>query len=393
MIRHVVFALLIILSASFPASAKSVDAPAIIANIIKTGDTAIAAYTPQDKTATADTLSDLYFDQFEASGLESAIAMVDSSLKLSLEGQFSQLMGKIGKGDRADDIQSQWQTLRTALSAVPSQIAPKTGGGFWSMFLQSFLILVREGFEAMLVVTSLAAYLNRSGAPDKVKVVYTGVGLAIIASLLTAWAVSTLIDVSGQGREVFEGGTMLLASAILFYCSYWLFAKREAARWQDYVKEQINQALSGGRLFALGFTAFLAVFREGAETVLFYVALASGEPGQTPALLLGLAAAIFALGALYVIMNIMSIRLPLGMFFGITAGLLYYLAFAFAGKGVVELQNAKIMPITPLDGWPSVDWLGLFPTLEGATAQAMLVVPLVLGIVLLQIKKHSARKA
>jgi high-affinity iron transporter len=333
----------------------------------------------------------LYFDSFEASGLERAIGMVDSSWKIGLEGQFGQLIGKIRQGDSPEMVKAGWASLRANLAVVPSRMAPK-GGGFWSMFLQSFLILVREGFEAMLVITSLAAYLKRS-APDKVKVVYHGVGWAVIASLVTAWVVSALINVSGQGKELFEGCTMLLASVVLFYCSYWLFGKREAARWQSYVKEQISSALSGGRLFALGFAAFLAVYREGAETVLFYIALAAGEPGQMTALLAGLGAACVALGALYVAMNVMSIRLPLGVFFGVTAGLLYYLAVAFAGKGVVELQNAKVLPITPLEGWPSVDWLGLFPTLEGATAQAILVVPLLVGILVLQFKKRAARAA
>jgi high-affinity iron transporter len=98
-----------------------------------------------------------------------------------------------------------------------------------------------------------------------------------------------------------------------------------------------------------------------------------------------------ALAAIYVAMNILSIRLPLGVFFTITAGLLYYLALAFAGKGVVELQNAKALPITPLEGWPSIDWLGLFPTLEGTVAQTLLIVPVLLGLLVLQLKKRTAR--
>ncbi|RAU20359.1 iron permease [Paramagnetospirillum kuznetsovii] len=391
MIRHAILAVAMLVLTALPASAKTVDVPATVALILDGGDSAIAAYTPERKAATADAMSDLYFDSFEASGLEGAIGMVDASWKIGLEGQFGQLIGKIRQGDSPEGVKAGWASLRANLAVVPSRMAPK-GGGFWSMFLQSFLILVREGFEAMLVITSLVAYLKRS-APDKVKVVYHGVGWAVLASLATAWAVSTLLNVSGQGKELFEGCTMLLASVILFYCSYWLFAKREAARWQSYVKEQISSALSGGRLFALGFAAFLAVYREGAETVLFYIALAAGEPGQLPALLAGLGAACVALAALYVAMNVMSIRLPLGVFFGVTAGLLYYLALAFAGKGVVELQNAKVLPITPLEGWPSVDWLGLFPTLEGAAAQGVLIVPLLVGLLILQLKKRAMSAA
>jgi len=395
MMRRLILALALVLATVAPvAAADAFDVTAAVATLLAKGDAAAAAYTPERKSAAADAFSDLYFDSFEASGLEGAVGLADASLKTGLEAQFGQIIGKVRHGEDPAVVRAAWAQLRGDMAQVPVKLgANKPAGGFVATFLQSFLILVREGFEAMLVVTALSTYLRRAGAADKVKVVHQGVGWAVLASLGMAWAMSELITVSGEGREIMEGGTMLVAAVVLFYCSYWLFAKREAARWQRYVQDQIDQALSGGRLFALGFAAFLAVFREGAETVLFYQALAASAPGQTTALLSGLGAAVVALMAIYVAMRVLSLRLPLGIFFAVTAGLLYYLALAFAGKGVVELQNGKALSITPLAGWPSVDWLGLFPTAEGIAAQAVLVVPAVLAIAWWRLNKKTARTA
>ncbi|CCG39781.1 FTR1 family iron permease [Magnetospirillum molischianum] len=377
MMRRLFLALAVIvtfgLSWSAPSLAAQLDVAAAIAAVQAKGDSLVAEYDPAQKMPTMRGFSSLYFEQFDGD-LENTIGAADSALKSQLEAGFAQVIGQIRKGGTSAEVQASWQSLRDGLDKVPERIG---GGGALATFIQSFLILVREGFEAMLVVTALLAYLRRSGAAEKTVVVYQGVGLAVLASLGMAWGMSTLFSMSGAGREAMEGGTMLLASAVLFYCSYWLFAKREAARWQSYVQGQVDQALSGGRLYALGFAAFLAVFREGAETVLFYQALAAGAPGQMPALLGGLALAVVALAALYVAMRVLSIRLPLRLFFSVTAALLYYMAISFAGNGVVEMQNGHVLSVTPLAGWPSLSWLGFYPTVEGVLAQAILVVPLV----------------
>lgn len=396
------FAVLAVLAVALvsPNSGRAEDAPQTaqpdpavsIADIVTAGDKAVQAYDPARKMIAADAFSDLYFDKFEP--LENGLGARDPDLKSRAESRFTQLIGKAGKGEKPEVVAAAWTDLKTELLLVPAAMgAGQNASGFWEVLLQSFLILVREGFEAMLVVTALAAYLRRAGQTDKVKVVYMGVGWALLASLVMAWIITAIIPVSGAGREAMEGGTMLLAAVVLFYCSYWLFAKREAARWQRYVQQQIDQALSGGKLFALGFAAFLAVFREGAETVLFYQALAGSAQGQMPALAAGLGLAVIALAALFVSMRVLSVRLPLGLFFSATALLLYYLALTFAGKGVVELQNGKTLPITPLSGWPHIDWLGVFPTVEGVVAQAVLVVPMLVAVTVWTLRRRALAAA
>ena len=356
---------------------EKLDHRAVAARIVAQGNEFMAAYDPAKGGDTADGFSDLYFSVFEETGLEADIGAADSSAKTELESHFAAIIGLATAGASKDKVDAAWHKLESRLVAVTNARAEAAGAGWIGAFLQSLLILLREGFEAMLVVTALVAYLKCLGAEDKVRVVWQAVALALVASAATAWALNTVVSLSGAGQEAVEGITMLVAAAVLAYVSHWLFARREAQRWQGYIKDQVSKALSGGQMFSLGFAAFLSVYREGAETVLFYQALISGAPGQGSAIALGFAAALVALVAVYWVMRRVSLRLPLGPFFAGTAILLYALAIMFAGNGMLELQEARLISTTPLAGMPSVPALGLFPTAESMAAQALLLLGLV----------------
>ncbi|HSV28577.1 MAG TPA: FTR1 family protein, partial [Candidatus Omnitrophota bacterium] len=376
MIRRLLLALALLLPA-LPAWAHGVDMKAVAAELSAKGDALVAAYEPGNGTDGA--FSDLYFDVFEGSGMEEAIALDSPQTKAELESLFSDVIGKAGQKRPKAEIAAAWRSLDQRLHEVAdARAAPRTGA--LAAFLQSFLILLREGFEAMLVVTALAAYLRRAGEPGKVKVIWQGVAAALAASLATAWLLAGVLDVSGKDQEVLEGAVMLVAAAVLFYVSFWLLSKREAATWHNYVKTQVEAAASGGKLWALALAAFLAVYREGAETVLFYQALSLSAPGQMPALLGGFAAGAAALAALYAAMRALSFRLPIKLFFTATAALLFFLAVTFAGTGVLELQEGRLLPITPLAFVPRVEWLGLFPTAETVAAQLALLLPMAVAL-------------
>ncbi|CAA7625924.1 FTR1 family protein [Magnetospirillum sp. SS-4] len=390
MTRRLLLALGLIVAALPALAAEPVDMKAVSHELVVKGDALVAGYDPGDGAAVGDGFSDLYFDVFEESGMEQAIGMVAPATKSELESLFGEVIGKAGKGRPKTEVETAWQTLRGRLQATTAEHAEVRTGPL-ATFMQSFLILLREGFEAMLVVTALVAYLRRAGQSDKVKVVWHGVGWALAASLAAAWLLTQVLDISGQGQEVIEGAVMLVAAAVLFYVSFWLLSKREAARWQHYVKSQVDAAARSGRLWTLGLAAFLAVFREGAETVLFYQALALSSPGQAPALAAGMAAGALALAVLYVAMRMLSFRLPIGLFFSATAALLFLLAFTFAGKGVLELQEGRMIPITPIDWLPRVEWLGIFPTVESVGAQLALLVPMATAVLWLSMRRGAAR--
>lgn len=352
-------------------AARALDRAAVAQSLIAEGDRLLAAYDPADGAVVADGFSELYFEQFEASGLEAAIGARDPGRKLELEAQFSRLIGLAMQSAAPADVMAAWQALRGGLAAIAAEHSGPVRG--WSVFLELLLILVREGFEALLVVAALAAWVRRSGTPAQLRLVYRGVGWAVAASLLTALAVNRVLALGGPGQEALEGVTVLLAAAVLFAVSCWLFAHSAAGRWQRYLQSQVTEALSGGRAYALELAVFLAVYREGAETVLFYQALALSNPGQGAMLAGGIAAGLLGLAGGYWLLSRLSLRVPLRPFFAGTALLLFALSLTFVGQGVLELQEARWLAATPVAWLPQLPWLGLFPTAEGAAGQAALL--------------------
>ena len=252
----------------------------------------------------------------------------------------------------------------------------------FNLFLQSFVILVREGLEAILVLGALMAFLVKTGAASRKRDIHVGVGAAVAASLLTAFALETVFRLSPARREALEGLTMVAATGVLFYVSYWLLSKMEVAKWNRFVRGKVQDAVSSGSALALASAAFLAVYREGFETVLFYKALfvAGGSGGSTAAVLAGIALGAVVMVLVYVAINRFGVRLPLKPFFGVTSAFLYYMAFVFAGKGVAELQEGNLVPTTVVSWAPRIPALGIYPTVESLTAQAVLLV--LLGIAL-----------
>jgi high-affinity iron transporter len=177
---------------------------------------------------------------------------------------------------------------------------------------------------------------------------------------------------------------MLVAAVVLFWVSYWLVSKVEVKKWQAFVRTRMDRALTSRRALALAAVAFLAVYREGFETVLFYAALfasAEGRAGAAAGIAGGILVGAMLLGGVYYLMQRYGSRLPLKPFFGVTSALLYLMAFTFAGQGVAELQEAGYLPMTPLTWVPRIPALGIFPTTQTLVLQAVLAFALVVSLV------------
>jgi high-affinity iron transporter len=217
-------------------------------------------------------------------------------------------------------------------------------------------------------------FLVKTGAGQRRRDIHIGVGAAVGASLITAFVIETVFRLSTARQELLEGITMAAAAMMLFYVSYWLLTKVEVARWNAFVKSRVQDAVTSGSALALAAVAFLAVYREGFETVLFYKALlvSGGSDGLLP-VLAGMVIGGVVLAVVYIAINRFGVRLPLKPFFAVTSALLYYMAFVFAGKAVAELQESGMVG-TSFIGWaPRLPALGIYPTVESLTAQAVLV--------------------
>ncbi len=249
-----------------------------------------------------------------------------------------------------------------------------------SLAVQSGSILLREGVEAMLVIAALAAFLNRMGASDRVRSLYAGALAAVVASLGTAMVFAWFFN--GAHDDRLEAVVLAVAATLMLYMSGWLFLRQDPARWTADIRKAAAKALEAPKSTAIAGIAFLAVFREGAETVLFLQSLAGTSGGWSLALIAGLAVALALLVALFVAMQWLSLRLPLRPVFLFTSALLFAMGLRFVGAALQELQEQAIVPMTAA---PNADWLvavGLNPSVEALAAQIAIAVVAVAGVAL-----------
>ena len=312
--------------------------------------------------------------------VERQLRVKDPALTMRLEEAFSSLRTRTGTGATPAQLTEIRQELARSLERAERTIVDRNSAP--NVLAQSFIILVREGLEAILVIGALMAFLVKTGNAHRRRDIHLGVAAALAMSLLTALALETVFVLSRSSQEGLEGGVMMAAMATLFYVSYWLVSKMEVAKWNRFVKSKVEKALSRKSALALASVAFLAVYREGFETVLFYKALAvSGGTGSWIPVLAGIAVGSVVLAGVYVAINRFGVRLPLKPLFGVTSGLLYYMAFVFAGKGIAELQESGLIPLTPVAWGPRVPSMGIYPTVESLGLQAVLLLLAILALV------------
>src|SRR6195256_2742193 len=241
-----------------------------------------------------------------------------------------------------------------------------------SAFIQAAVILLREGLEAMLVIAALAGYLTKAGAGHRITALYGGALAAVGASIVAAWLFAVLN--SGEHSDVMEGIIILVAAALMLYVSGWLMVKQDPRGWQDYLAHKADNALAQDTVWAGAALAFLAVFREGAETVLFVNALATTEGGWSVGLLAGLGAATLGLVVLFYFINLIAQKIPLRPLFIITSAFLFVIAVKFVGEGGKQFQGQSILPFTEVKDAAWLGSLGFNPTLEALSAQLLVIV-------------------
>jgi len=246
-------------------------------------------------------------------------------------------------------------------------------------FLGALTILLREGLEALLIVIGIIAFLKKAERGDALRHVHAGWVSALVAGGLT-WAAATwLVSISGASREVTEGVGSVFAAVVLLGVGLWMHQKSSAGRWQAYLGQKVSAAMTRRSAWALFALAFIAVYREVFETVLFYSALAAD--GNSGALLAGFLAAVALLALIAWILLRTSARMPIGKFFSMTSIVVAVLAVVLIGKGFSALQEAGWVGATPVAA-PRIDLLGVYPTAQTLTAQAVVLLVVLAGFAL-----------
>ncbi|HID61261.1 MAG TPA: high-affinity iron transporter [Anaerolineae bacterium] len=214
--------------------------------------------------------------------------------------------------------------------------------------LAAALITFREGLEAALIVGIVLGYLKKTGHIDQQRSVWWGVVVAIAASLAAALGLQAIgARFEGRAEQVFEGVTMLLAAGVLTWMVFWMQAQGRRIKGQ--LEEEVRQAVATEQSWALFGLAFLAVVREGIETVLFLsAAVFTSSPVQTvTGGLVGLAVAVVVGWLLFAA----SARLDVRRFFQVTGVLLIVFAAGLVAYGVHEFQEAGLLPILVEHVW------------------------------------------
>jgi high-affinity iron transporter len=326
----------------------------------------LAAYRSGRTEEAARLALSAYLDGIEP--IEPALTARNDNLRVQLETHMAQYRAAI-LNHTSDTVTAQADTLSQLLDAIEQELAANRATPT-TAFLGAFTILLREGLEALLVVVAMIAFLRKAHRDDGVRYVHVGWMLALAAGAVT-WVVATyLMSVSGAGREVTEGLSSLFAAAVLLGVGIWMHQKSVGGRWQAYLRAKLSAALDRRSMVFLFGLSFIAVYREVFETILFYAAL--WTTGQKTAISAGLLAGAMTLVAVAWVLLRTSRRLPVGTFFAASSLLIAVLALVLTGKGMQALQEAGWLATTPV-AFPRIDWLGVFPSQQSLSAQALIL--------------------
>lgn len=315
-----------------------------------------------------------YLDGFEP--VEPTLTARDATLMGRIEGAMGEYRAAVDRGDSPDALTERVSALGNLFDAAEAVLAPDAATQT-STFLGAFTILLREGLEALLIVVAMIAFLRKAERGEELRYVHGGWISAIVAGALT-WAVATyVIGISGASRELTEGFGSIFAAVVLLSVGIWMHGKAQADQWQRYIREKMSRALGGGSGWFLFGLAFVVVYREVFETILFYAALSAQSDNAM--LLAGAGFAIGVLGMIAWAMLRYSRKLPIAQFFRYSAWLMAVLTVVLAGKGVAALQEAGLVDIAPLSDVPRLSMLGVFPTWQSLLAQLLMAVAVALG--------------
>jgi high-affinity iron transporter len=332
------------------------------------------AYAAGDRGEANRLALSAYLDGFEP--VEAVLQTRDGDLMLRVEQAMAGFRQAILGGESLEQLRERLTTTEALLGEAEAALAPEAESDV-ATFLGAFAILLREGLEALLVVIAMIAFLRKAERTEALPYVHGGWVAALLAGVATWFAATYAISISGQGRELAEGVGGIVAALVLLWVGVWMHGKAQADEWRRYIAEKMQGALSRGSAWFLFGLAFLVVYREAFETILFYAALWTSGNGGT--ILAGALTAVVLLGVIAWVMLRLSKTLPIGQFFRYSALLIAILAVVLIGKGVGALQEAGSLSITSIAGIPRITALGLFPTLESLGAQLAMIAALLVG--------------
>jgi high-affinity iron transporter len=336
-----------------------------------------------------------YLNHFEL--VEIPLRIVDPGLTADAETKFAEIRGLISGGAPVPEVRDAIIELRRLIDDSERKLTSTGVGAPTVVAGQSFLIIFREGLEAVLLLSALLGYLEAAKASHYRRPVIMGMGAALAASVVMFFLLRLVIDHLPFGREVLEAITAIAATVVLFYVSFWLIARLEQRRWLEFLRSRVWSAVSVGSTAALVMVGFTAVFREGFETALMYQALVSFGTGLVGWILIGLGAGLAALTVVSYGIFKLGRKLPIKKFLSWAVVLLMATSVAFLGNAVRSLQEADVIGLTALRGWPKApiflsQAFGYWPSLQTILSQAVLAAIYLAGAFYMFVLRKPAGK-
>ncbi|MFT8705259.1 FTR1 family protein [Bifidobacterium aquikefiricola] len=372
----------------------------VAAQMTKILDKAQHASDSGDGRKGSDLVNEAYYQYYEKLGFEKTVMNAISGNRVSqVEYQFKETRMAMVKGESKRTVATLVSDLQGMLvkdasildGGAAGKVSPMTAF-FTSAFGQAFVVLLREGLEAILVVAAIIAYLLKAGHKDKIRYIYWGIVGGLGASGLVALLFTFVFSSAGSHQELLEGVTALIAMVMLLFTSSWILSKSSTESWNRYIKEKTVAAVSTGSVISLALLSFLAVFREGAETVMFYQAIFTMAPSGSRDIWGGFAAAAVLLIGIFLLIRFTSVKIPIRPFFAITSALMAIMVVIFAGGGVHALIEGDLIPASYYPSVPTNDWLGLYPYAETIAAQIVAIIAVITLLLISLIRSRRERR-
>lgn len=328
----------------------------------------LEAYRGGDVAGAQRLVLSAYLDGVEH--IEPMLAVRDRGLLREVEDAMTTLRSSIRDQAPLKEIEAQ-AVQANALFDRSEALLQESHASATAAFVGSLTILLREGLEALLIVIGMIAFLRHAGRQDALPWVHAGWVGALLAGAATWVAATWLINISGAQRELTEGLSSLFAALVLLSVGIWMHQKSMAGRWQEYLNRKLSVALNRRSAWFLFILAFVAVYREVFETILFYAAM--WNPQDSTAILAGLVVGVVLLAGIAVALLRLGMRLPIGKFFAYSSVLIAILAVVLVGKGVVALQEAGWIGLTLVNG-PRIDLFGIYPSWQSLLAQVLVAI-------------------
>jgi len=330
----------------------------------------LEAYQNGDRKSAYDLAVAAYLEGFEL--VEAPLDNAAPALRKEIETAMLEFREMIKSNAEISTIKAKQEMIEEMLSTASDKLNSDTLSSSVN-FLSALLILLREGLEAILILAAISAVLIKTGRSDMMRYLHIGWVTALALGGLTWFIAEEFIDISGANREMTEGITALIAAIMLIYVGFWLHKQTYAMHWQHFIRTKVSQSLTNSALTGLGIVAFLAVYREVFESILFFQTLwLQTNPGGHVQITSGILTAAVMLVLIAWGIFKFSVRLPLKLFFRVNSVFLYLLAIVFAGKGVAALQEAGKLPVDPINFF-EIDALGIFPNMESLGIQATMI--------------------